>query len=94
MFKNFQERLTRDFRKVIPQQTEFNIVAPPERLYRHVLFGISQNFVIPIHFAKFSHLFSCWAGGSIMAISGLNFWISKDDYDEVGPTVIHPFCNQ
>ncbi len=38
--------------------------------------------------------FSTWIGGSILASLSTfqHMWISKEDYDESGPTIVHRKC--
>merc|ERR1739845_147320 len=39
--------------------------------------------------------YSVWIGGSILASLSTfnNMWISKTDYDESGPSIVHRKCN-
>ena len=38
--------------------------------------------------------YSSWIGGSIMAsLSGMeSMWVTKDEYDEIGPAIVHKKC--
>lgn len=38
--------------------------------------------------------FSVWIGGSILSSLSTfaTMWINKDDYDEVGPNIVHRKC--
>ena len=76
MFPGMAARVDKEITKLAPQAMLIKVKAPPDR-----------------------HL-SAWIGGSILAsfatktasFATLEKWISKTEYDEYGPTIVHRKC--
>eukprot|EP00658_Telonema_sp_P-2_P082531 TRINITY_DN8741_c0_g1_i8.p1 TRINITY_DN8741_c0_g1~~TRINITY_DN8741_c0_g1_i8.p1 ORF type:complete len:216 (+),score=75.09 TRINITY_DN8741_c0_g1_i8:839-1486(+) len=81
MFPNMPERLTAEVEGLVGEGAKVKVVAPPERMI------------------------SVWIGGSILASLSTfkKMWINQHSqqdaspaivgYDEVGPRIVHQFCN-
>ena len=61
-------------------QKELAVLAPP---------AVKTKVIVPPE-----RKYSVWIGGSILAslTSFQQQWISKDEYDEAGPTIVHRKC--
>lgn len=70
MFKDINERLTKEMIALGNSNVKVRVFAPSERKY------------------------SVWAGGSILASLGSfqPMWITKAEYQESGPSVVHRKC--
>jgi actin-related protein len=79
MIKNFPERLKKELQRVF--------------YIKEGSFGSGEKIVqndIKIN-AQSERLYSSWVGASVVcSISNFQqMWISKNDYEEIGPSVIH-----
>jgi len=65
----------------------------PERLYKEIKILCPQR-ISPKIIAPEERKFSVWIGGSILSsLSSFDtMWISKDEYDECGPSIVHRKC--
>eukprot|EP00013_Stygamoeba_regulata_P009295 CAMPEP_0177674060 /NCGR_PEP_ID=MMETSP0447-20121125/26330_1 /TAXON_ID=0 /ORGANISM="Stygamoeba regulata, Strain BSH-02190019" /LENGTH=381 /DNA_ID=CAMNT_0019182083 /DNA_START=93 /DNA_END=1238 /DNA_ORIENTATION=+ len=64
-----------------------------ERL-RSELGALAGGDIRPLVSAPLDHKYSAWIGGSILASlsSFQNGWISREEYDEYGPSLVHVRC--
>jgi actin-related protein len=62
-------------------EKEMKALVPPAKKVR-IVAGSYQNF-------------AAWIGGSILAsLSTFQYmWITKQDYDEFGPSIVHRICS-
>ena len=64
-----------------------------ERLTKEMIALGNSNVKVKVH-APTDRKFAVWAGGSILASLGSfqPMWITKQEYAESGPTVVHRKC--
>lgn len=65
----------------------------PERLHRELQALVPSGVNVKI-LASPERKYSVWIGGAVLAsLSSFNeMWVTRDEYDEVGPSVVHQRC--
>ena len=73
-----------------------------ESVNEKALLGIAQKELVALSFidtpirviAPPERKYSVWIGGSILSSLGTfqQSWITKDEYDELGPSIVHRKC--
>ncbi len=94
-------------RKIIPQSALFMdnliIITTTTILFFYIIIIIIDNgevnnndiFLCPLQMiAPPERKYSVWIGGSILASLSTfqQMWISKDEYEEAGPSIVHRKC--
>jgi actin-related protein len=62
-----------------------------ERLHKELTLLAPKNTTIKV-IASPERKYFAWVGGSIWACLSTSKWISREDYDEAGPAVVHRKC--
>ena len=65
----------------------------PERLEAEIKNMAPSTMTVKIS-APVERKFSAWIGGSILSSLGTfeSFWITKEDIEEYGPSIVHTKC--
>ena len=106
MFPGIADRMSKEITALAPSSMKIKVVAPPERKYSvwiggSILASLStfqQVKLTPFIFQllwQILQLFSIFAMFFVLIVAlvfMLQMWISKADYDESGPEIVHRKC--
>lgn len=104
MFPGIGERMTKELTALAPSTMKIKVIAPPERKYSVWIGGCAerQSRVAGGEIGDRSLVVFLLVRGSCLAqwrrsiLSSLStfqqMWISKQEYDESGPTIVHRKC--
>ncbi|KAI3445687.1 hypothetical protein Pfo_002352 [Paulownia fortunei] len=81
MFSGIADRMSREITALAPSSMKIKVVAPPERKYS----------LLP-SFYKLSACFQITLRCLTCIINMLQMWITKNEYDESGPDIVHRKC--
>ena len=102
MFPGIADRMSKEITALAPSSMKIKVVAPPERKYsvwiggsilaslstfqqvRHSLLSLLTSLLVPF-FAQVSYRL-------IHFVCSYQMWISKGEYDESGPSIVHRKC--
>ena len=89
MYPGIADRMQKEITALAPSTMKIKIIAPPERKYSGKELWSKPFLDICLQFAL-----SVWIGGSILASLSTfqQMWISKAEYDESGPSIVHRKC--
>ena len=79
----FHDRVFGEIQSLAGQKMKVHVTSPP---------GIFLQAAVANHFKD--KRYSVWAGGSVLASlrSFEDSWVTREEYDEIGPSVIHRKC--
>merc|ERR1719347_2339224 len=96
MYPGIADRMQKEITALAPSTIKIKIIAPPERKYSVCIGGsILAPSTIKIKIiAPPERKYSVWIGGSILASLSTfqTMWITKDEYEESGPGIVHRKC--
>jgi len=102
MFPGIADRMSKEITALAPSSMKIKVVAPPERKYSvwiggSILASLSTfqqvNFLISVTFLSPSY--EChviWIEADMFGLCLYQMWISKGEYDESGPSIVHRKC--
>eukprot|EP01084_Bolivina_argentea_P311503 539210_1 len=102
MFKGFQQRLVKEINSLVSRKTlidgfvrRYYLNNNKKSLYKDIVALMNKytSFQPKIN-APSNREYSAWIGGSLLsALSTFQeMWIRTDEYDEVGPSIVHRKC--
>lgn len=84
MYPGIADRMQKEISSLAPSSMKVKIIAPPERKYCRFILYFIRGLIDLLCVAV-------WIGGSILASLSTfqQMWISKQEYDESGPSIVH-----
>ena len=99
MFPGIADRMQKELTALAPSTMKIKIIAPPGECWRRVGSLAPARACQPVAESAAAHRdaerkYSVWIGGSILASLSTfqQMWISKEEYDESGPAIVHRKC--
>ena len=104
MYPGIADRVQKEVAALAPPTMKIKVIAPPERKYsvnqqslsrRHRKTLASESLTTVKRLFRLRALaLQVWIGGSILASLSTfkSMWITKDEYDEAGPSIVHRKC--
>lgn len=97
MYPGIADRMQKEITALAPSTMKIKVTQVPVKCY--VIYYNSQVYTNKNLFflqiiAPPERKYSVWIGGSILASLSTfqQMWISKDEYDEAGPSIVHRKC--
>lgn len=96
MYPGIADRMQKEITALAPSTMKIKVTPLPLEFHSHIPVGrfahLQMCFVQII--APPERKYSVWIGGSILASLSTfqQMWISKDEYDEAGPSIVHRKC--
>ena len=95
MYPGIADRLAKEITALAPAGIQVKVIAPPEVSTRAICIdGLRCQGLFLTDRLWVQRKYSVWIGGSILASlsSFQQMWITKEEYDEAGPSIVHRKC--